>query len=369
MSDIYAASLKDFDWFEHIDVQTWYSIYKIIPLGVSLVDRTCSIKFPFNIRLYEDYKMPAFDDRFSLNYADCCLNRARDLVKVSKELSVPITILYSGGIDSTAVLTSFKQVLSAAEFKELIIVALTPDSIRENHNFYFDHLRDQCRIISSQSFSNLITDKTIFVTGEHNDQLFGSDLVKELYQRNELLQVTAKYNKDYIIGYLKHKMNASHATIWLEVFDQHIKENQQYGIETNLDFFWWYNFCFKWQTVGFRMLLQQYDCSKFSDQFFRTHVYHFFSSKEFQLWSITSPQHRNFYRWEDYKLLAKKFIFDYNNDDVYYQTKIKDGSGGKLFYNRTINLALTSDYQILNTINYPQYYNQTNNFNTLINAN
>ena len=113
------------------DIQRWSSIYKVIPTNISLVDRCNSIVMPYRFRTFDQFTMPRDLNNFAMTYEDCCIDRAQELVNHSRQLGKPITVMYSGGIDSTTVLISFMKILSAQELKERIHVALSIESIDE----------------------------------------------------------------------------------------------------------------------------------------------------------------------------------------------------------------------------------------------
>ena len=71
--------------------------------------------------------------------ADLADRRAIELIKNAKDTNRNIIVMWSGGIDSTFVLTAILKNISEAD-QELITVLLTTHSISDNPDFYFKFL-------------------------------------------------------------------------------------------------------------------------------------------------------------------------------------------------------------------------------------
>lgn len=355
-----------------IDIDRWSAIYKMISKNVSVVDRCNSLVMPYRFKTFEQLNMPRDLNNFSLTYEECCISRAQELVDLSRRISKPITIMYSGGIDSTCVLVSFMKILGAQELKERIRVALSIESIDENVNFYYDHIRTKCTIISSEHMSSLLDGSSIVVTGELNDQLFGSDIVGWIYKFGDYNRIHESYSRDFITKWMRygsdnsrsHPIADSHADFWYDLLDNHIRSQAPCEVRTNFDFLWWYNFCLKWQNVYFRNLLR-IDFDKrhlINDRFLNDCYQHFFSSTNFQKWSMLNPHLKIGADWQDYKVECKKFIFDYNHDAGYRDHKIKIGSLYYICLQKKTASAITEKYELVDRIDSDYFYQPNNSF-------
>jgi len=181
------------------DVTSWYSIYNLINLNVSLVDRCDKISNPYTFHNY--FPMPEVPAGFNKSYKEICIERAGQLIAHSKNLNKPIVILYSGGIDSTAVVISF---LLATEDTSNITIALNTASIQENPNFYYSHIRGKFNLLPSERTLDLLTGEYIMVGGEFNDQLFGSDIMGEYQKLFPVEQLFVPYTESNIVPFLEH---------------------------------------------------------------------------------------------------------------------------------------------------------------------
>jgi hypothetical protein len=364
MKNFYFTKSHDFSSYPSTDVAQWSAIYKLVKVPIGLVDRTNHVVMPYRYKVYEPFKIPTDLTGFDLSYEDCCLKRAVELVELSKKLNIPITLFYSGGIDSTAVLISFMKVLDAHELKNRVRVAMSTDSINENINFFYDHIRTKFTIISSERYSSMMDGTSLIVGGECNDQLFGSDILAKVYKYADSDKLHDKYSREFIVDWLSKSMEIGHANKWFDVLDDQIRHAAPCEVHSNFHFFWWYNFCFKWQFVYFRMLaFMDPNARQLVNQtFMDTYYHHFFASTDFQKWSMLNHDKKLLKDWKSYKLESKKFIFDYNKDEIYYNEKIKMGSLFNLMIKKIVAKAITDDYTFLDKIDLNEFYVPNNSF-------
>lgn len=363
MTPLYLANCEQLSLLDKPGCPEWSSIYKVIHLNVSLVDRTEKVKLPFDFKLYDKFKLPT-DLSSTLTYEQCCDRRAFELYQLSKQQGVPLVVLYSGGIDSTLVLISLLKAIPETELKERLVVALSLDSIRENPSFYNKVIRKKCSFISSDKLSSFFDGSVIIVGGEHNDQLLGTDVAGRYYRSYSFSELSERYNESNITKFLiLSGMTEQHAKLWFSILDKHAKE-APIIIETVFHFFWWLNFIFKWQSVFFRILLRV--DSRFreniNENFVSTYFHHFFSADYFQVWSMRNPHLKIKDSWASYKFVAKEIIYKYTKDDDYLQNKVKVGSLYKLFLQKDTPTALSANYDYLYSLNPDDYYLPDNDF-------
>lgn len=341
------------------DIKIWFEIFKLISLGVTLVDRTSQIKFPYNF--YNYFPMPTNFSNFNKSYSEICLERANYFLELSKKTNKKILILWSGGIDSTTVVVSF--ILAGAK-KDDIIIALNNSSIHEHFKFYYNCIRNKFDIISSEGMCDYISGEYVVVGGEHNDQIFGSDIIHKAYvyfgidlvfdlaTENNIKKVFAVSN-----------MNDDSMKFWYDLLKNHSKYSHT-EIRTVYDFFWWYNFAFKWQSVFFRLLtrISPYSRQIVNREFVDQYYHQFFVTEDFQKWSMLNPDKKIGKTWNTYKLAARQFIYEFDKDIEYYTYKSKYGSLSKVFRHRQVPEGLDKDFNYLDKLNPELYYNPNNVF-------
>ena len=141
-----------------------------------IIDRTQTLDTGFPYRVMDPIPAPAAPGEPSASFAQICDDIGRELVARAAADGKEIQVLWSGGIDSTLVLISLLKAAEQAGRTDLLEVVLTIDSVQEYPRFFDRFIRGRLRCLpaSHPVFSYLDDDKMI-VTGEHGDQLFGSD--------------------------------------------------------------------------------------------------------------------------------------------------------------------------------------------------
>src|SRR5882672_5868243 len=335
-----AASVGSLVSYPGRGVKVWRDIYKFLPMNVSLADRAGIVTMPFRFEVWEKFRLPVDLDGFTDTYEDCCNRRAQELLRLQDRQGVPIALFYSGGIDSTLVLVSFAKILGA-ELRSRVKVFLSIDSIRENPNFYYRFIRKNCDIESSEKFPYLFDGSHIIVGAEHNDQLFGAELVNKIARFTSFEEMKRPYRRKFVTEVFRARgMQKLGANVWFDIISEHARR-APCPVETVFDFFWWLNFVFKWQSVYFRMLLRinKELHGNIDETFIDTFYHHFFSTVEFQKWAMINRDLKIGDSWRSYKFHAKELIYEFNKDRDYLENKTKQGSLYRLFLERNMATA------------------------------
>ena len=341
------------------DVINWYAIYKLINLNVDLVDRCDKIKTPYRFHNY--FPIPNIPNSFNKTYKEICIERASQILSHAQNINKPIVILYSGGIDSTAIVVSF---LLATNNTDHITIALNAASIQENPNFYYSHIRGKFNLIPSERTLDLLTGDYMMVGGEFNDQLFGSDLIKLLTSE----QLFEPYTETNIVPFFEHVgMDKRGAKIWFSLLHDHMQSNGRCEIKYVKDFFWWLNFSFKWQSIYFRIISRTTRRDLISKDFLDSYYHQFYNTDDFQCWSMTNPDKKIVKDWRGYKITTKELILEYTQDQEYFENKIKIGSLSGIFKQRSVPQAVVinedNTFDFIDKINKNTYYDPINSFN------
>lgn len=370
-NDLYMANVKTglarkLGVEDQPDIRLWADLLTNDSItGVSLIDRMGLVQMPYNFKLYEPFRMPTDLTGHSLTYEECCQKRAAELLDLSDRLNKPIYVCYSGGIDSTLVVISFLKQRGLAQLKKQLVIVLTPDSIDENPVFYKEYIRDHLPVVSGERLGTYFDGQRIVVGGEHNDQLFGTDIMDKLVKHINIDKAFEPYHRDALIPYMvNYEMPESSANWWYDMFVWHAKQ-APCEIKTTFDLLWWFNFCFKWQTVYFRMLLRVDNSLRHlvNHEFVETYFHHFYSTEDFQKWSMLNPQLkiRN-NNWKDYKFHAKDVIYNFNRDADYRDNKIKRRSLFKLFIGKDTPDGLSGNFDYLYKLDRADFYIEDNSF-------
>jgi len=281
-----------------------------------LIDRTetldAGIEFEVIDRLKDFSKIKK-------SFGEICGERAKFICEKSFAENRKIQVLWSGGIDSTLALVSIIKELEKQEDFARLEILLSKESIAEYPTFFRDVIEKKLNyILFEPPIYDYLNAEKIILTGEHGDQLFGSDKVQHFVMTNqafrpfeEILPIViarklgSAKSVDAIISYLIPQI-----------------EKSPVKIETLFDFLWWMNFSLKWQHVSLRMFYEE-ENEKFSlDENFL----HFFSAKDFQNWSVSNHESKIKQTWNSYKYVAKECIFDFHQDENYLLNKEKEQS-------------------------------------------
>jgi hypothetical protein len=349
------------------DVIKWGSIYNLLNLNVSLVDRLEYIKFPYNF--VNKCPIPELPVMFNKTYQEVCVNRANELYEKSKRLNKRLVVMYSGGIDSTVVLISF--LLAGIDTRD-VFVCMNTASIRENPRFYYEHIRGNFNLLPSEVSLDMLDGENLMVGGEFNDQTFGSDVQRDFQLELGMEAMHRKINDGDITKFLNSKgISNGDAKFWYDCIINHSKKSNRVDLEHNKDFWWWLNFAFKWQSVYYRLVSRTTKRELITDEFLQDNYNQFFDYADFQIWSMLNNDKKIGATWESYKLTAKQMILDYTKDQEYFDNKLKMGSLSSIFRQRTVPDALAWDnvsnsYVYLDKVtDIANYYNEKNTFNGL----
>ncbi|MCA3129477.1 MAG: hypothetical protein IOD10_21505 [Rhodocyclaceae bacterium] len=254
--------------------------------------------------------------------------------------------------------------MSNAEQKKRIHVLMSEDSIAEAPDFYERHICGKLRMGSAQLFPYLLGSRHIFVSGEHSDQLFGSDMIGKLIVRNGIGVVHKPYDRGLLTAFFDPEGKISGDTEFCLDMFEYLAAKAPVPIETNFHFLWWINFNLKWQSVFLRTLSYTAERNKtaLSAAYVDEHFVPFFNTEEFQLWSMNNLDKRMSGDWSTYKWVAKDIIFEFTKDDSYRRNKVKKGS---LFFIILRKLAwkyIWSDYSLARKADLQSLYRPDNTF-------
>jgi hypothetical protein len=295
-------------------------------------DRSNTITTPFKAVNMPGMEIPAFASQ-SLGFDEICHNRARSLMDYARNTNRRILVMYSGGIDSTLILTSFLKAFDEKIIRDNLLVLMNNTSIDENPKFYHDHVIRKCSIGHSQFFNRYIgNDGYLMITGEGNDQLFGSQVLSKNKRFFSNKPWDLAVDRSRITAWLQQQSSLADAERIFDILDQ-ICQASPVPIDTIYKWFWWINFTCKWQNVFLRSIsfadsVQRTNFKPFEnyDMFFRT--------PEFQLWSMNNSNNLSGNTWNRAKQICKDIIYDYNHDADYRNNKQKQGSLHQVLYKK-----------------------------------
>lgn len=328
----YNPGYIDIRFKEYIDngVDLLCEFNRMTTLNSIMVDRTNTISTPFN--MINEFPLPAIES-YTKSYYDTCMNKVVELLQRSKSENKKLAILWSGGIDSTLIVTCFLLATTEEERRNITILVSNP-SIAEYPKFFYESIVPNFNLESCAIIENIWREDRIVISGEGNDQLLGSDIIKDLIALKGPGHHHNPLDKT-IVRQLFLRLNPDPIKVdKVMLLLDHLMDVSPVPITTYLDYFWWINFATKWQCVYFRTLsyVSDFVVSK-GLPWLRQHYTLFFEGPEFTQWALNNPAAGFKDTWHSYKWQAKDIIFDYNKDADYHKNKGKFGSLMKLAYN------------------------------------
>lgn len=309
----------------------YYQFSKKFLTNVASIDRSNTLVTPFDLKLPEYLEMPQFET-VDYTYEDCVDARAKQIVNTDKE----IVVFYGGGIDSITVLTALTR-----NTDKKIKVALSEDSIYADR-FFFNHaIKGKYELLPSVSFQHYLgNDRYVCVTGEGNDELFGTNYINRILFRRSQDTLEMEPTKEHIMFLINTKDKFGFR--YEEDSELHLKylfdvaSKSPVELRTVHQFFWWINFCLNWNTKQTRLLAFSGHGKTIKPE---VNYINFFSTKEFQLWSMNKvgSSHK--------KKEAKTYIGISELHD-----KVNVNNLNTICYNKKMAFAICSNMNYYNSV-------------------
>ena len=303
------------------------------------------------------YDMPDLSKDFNKSFAQISDETALDIAKRIDNTDEQFLILYSGGIDSTAIVAALIKNLTDKQLNN-ITISMSFDSIIENEFFYNRFIKDKLKIHNSKEFDmrrTVVEQNYTVIVGDQGDALFGTELGTKLYPSipyyfdytkeayalkanignpevhySEYKQAIIKYfNLCFDGRYFKYynTEKSSFDKAFGEMYYNKMVRNIETAkckVTTLHDFFWWIIFNPKYMHCALRAGSIQ------STGVDRSKIYekqiNWFNAIDFQLWSMANNNNGQKILGTTqgrYKMAAKDYIHSVDANDWYYWYKMK----------------------------------------------
>lgn len=283
--------------------KNYKDVSKLMGLGNSMIDRTGNIQDPFRTKII--VPVPAYDPDFKLNYHDCCMQRMIDFDEQFNRTGKKFRLMYSGGIDSSAILASFINFYGLDKAAQMIEICCSPESIDENPWLWDRYIRrGKFKLVSSHKHTSSWDSSVFKISGEVNDQLFNGDGIAR-YKKNRDLYSTKNFD-DYVYASFDQKNAVT--DFYINVLDVQLKA-APFPLENFYMYMWWRNFVSYYGTNQIKPF-SQIRGSSIPMAYLENSFGQFFGSDNFQKWSMV--WHRDypesFCDYDNQKKPCKDFI-------------------------------------------------------------
>lgn len=299
----------------------------------------------------------------SINYSyeDCCIIQATRISEMIRLENKKVYLLYSGGIDSSVVVSAMLAVVPTHLLSSVTIL-MTPDSVVENPEFYEKIIRNKVRReISTYAIDLLESEDNVLVSGELNDQLSGAPLpIRRLNWTYGNVYNKTNYKEIVFKFFLDQFNNSSQDAYSLVDYLEPLMLKCPGGVQTVNGYMWWLGFCMKWDSVYWRML--SFKVPRYGQNaiifppYVRNNYINFFSTVNHQAWAVKQevtryPDDDGSTNKEESKRLVKKLT----GIDLSKKTKV--GSLGNLIMGLRRTNFLDTDLRADIEVNLSEYIN------------
>lgn len=294
--------------------------HKTVNPLISVMDRTAN-HWP-NFSYVNMFPMPSISGKCP-DFIELSTRRIKQL---TLEHDKHVNVLWSGGIDSTFIMTLMIDLGIADELikQNRLTIGLNLDSIRENPVFYekFIKPRFSKQVVQANHLLIDVKPDEVIITGEMADNLVGSLTMKSCVDFYNDFSVVHK-PKDIAIDWMVRNLDSADNEK-LREFIEFQCANSPVEIVTSHDLLWYLNFNFKWQAVNFR--IASHAKNEETGNLLIQNLKHFFNTDEFQQWSLQEGHYFTGKNWGDYKHVMKKHIYAVTSDLEYFKYKTKHPS-------------------------------------------
>jgi hypothetical protein len=289
------------------------------------IDRTEYIDHPFPI-----HPIP-IPKAMPMSFDECMFLRAKEISEITEKKK----ILWSGGIDSTALLVALLKYDSEFDYE----IVCTPSSLKEYPWFFEKYIKQKKHCIIDEKnptvFFKNIFDGSYIITGHLGDQLF---MNFSIVKKNNL-ELHSHWSEVFKLVDQQHMEMASF------ILKTHV-EKSPVEIKTVEDIYWWIHFVFDWHSDIFR-----YSWVLNNPSEIKKHLA-FYNTPEFQSWALFNNQKLKIHHWDNlhlHKREIKQYIYEYTHDSEYLLNKYKCNSFTLQFTQimRHGNFVIDADYNII----------------------
>jgi hypothetical protein len=333
------SSFSNYNWDRFLKVK------EVNQHANSLYWRKGINNFPFKNTIVDKwgFGMPDYDLTFNLDFASITNQRACDLAKTKNDK--PWLILYSGGIDSTTIVVALLKNLSKNDLTN-ITIACNQLSIAENPRFFYDYIEPNFTTIDSTNliFGSELLKKYYIFDGEPADQLYGLGVRTLAEDGGKIATKDFRQDPDELLKIFGRQMDKETAIWYYESIRANI-ESTDVPLSSYYDFVWWMNFNFMWPSIVLRsMHIFQTRSNSSSTKEYLDNFIPWYNTQDYQLWAMNNHLGVRYgITMAQRKLASKKYIYEFNQDEYYFNFKLKTTSIGREFTRKDPWFALTNN--------------------------
>lgn len=311
------------------------------------VPRNGEWSMPWKQELIPGFEMPAYDPNFSKSFEQVTDERANQ-IKAKIHNGEKFAVMYSGGMDSTLVLTSLLKNLNKEEL-ESVAVCASIHSIIENPDYWNKHIHGKLKLMDSMhhTYDDYIGMGYRPITADEGDCIFGTSIGLQLYHNYDYYVSELSPTVQENLLKLRHKISSGdvHYSVFKDIIARHLAynttpeglefgrllyEKYNHNIQTASvpvhslhDFFWWLIFDVKYLNCSVRGAI--YFNHTLPIRQCIDSIENWFNGGEYQNWSMANNNNGNKIKntLASYKFVQRQYIYEFDKNDWYFNFKTK----------------------------------------------
>ena len=248
--------------------------------------------------------------------------RCHDLISTRRDR--PWIVWWSGGIDSTAIVTALLR-HPEVQFRDNITICVNEISISENPRFFYKTIVPNFTVMHGHDPQAQNNVDFYHVSGALSDQLCGPD------QALHMLGIDGKKSfreaRDELVQQVNRSWQIDGAWFFKRMME-HIESVPDAPVENCADFFWWFNHTWPWYYV----LLQERDGLSRNIKQHLDAKLQWYDTYEFHAWAWHRARVQfadSFARPERFKQELKDYTWSYTRDNYFRYFKTKSHSDSR----------------------------------------
>jgi hypothetical protein len=317
---------------------------------------------PFPQKVWPGFEMPAYDANFSMTFDEVSDRRALEIKERINNGNERFAVMWSGGIDSTVIMTALLRNLTTAELKN-VAVCTSMAALLEHPDFWTKYISGKFQLFDSLTikYHDLIEKGYTPITGDEGDCIFGTSFGLSLYYNWEAyankLSPESKAHiasiidratdpsvhysqfKDLLVAYFTIPRKQGYPYVSLDNpdpnFGLQLYEKYALSAETSdvpvislHDYFWWLIFNVKYLNCAVRGGL--YFNDRISPKEGVESIVNWFNGDNYQLWSMANNNNgqKIHLNASSYKWAARQYLYSFDKNNYYKHFKLKLESMG-----------------------------------------
>lgn len=292
------------------------------------------------------------DGRFNIDFDATTDKRSLELLQRAEKYQ-HVYLYYSGGIDSTTILSAILKNWSNADLQKLVVV-MNQNSIDENPAMYDTYIKG---VLNTKPVEEavILTNDILYVTGDCGGPIMypaNLDLYDKLSPNT--YNDPWRLRKDNIMKFYEYNAAGLNAGMAFDMVVQSLEKNK-IEVDTVYDFLWWvtFNWGFDLDLYYVPLLFATLSADTDTKKFMEENHFLWYNSVDYQNWSMSTIG-TNLKIGDTLSTLKspmKKYTYEFNKDEYYFKNKAQVYSTRRL---NLLRLPVGLD------TNYNLYYNDIN---------